>query len=78
MYRDGLAGQTFLQKSWSFVIEADLVGMFFLGATITLIFLPLVLAGGSYASTFASTAKYGACHSRNIQRLHGRIPRFRR
>ncbi|KAI0726609.1 drug:h+ antiporter [Fomitopsis betulina] len=51
VYRDGLAGQTFLQKSWSFVIEADLVGMFFLGATITLIFLPLVLAGGSYATT---------------------------
>ncbi|KAH9831158.1 drug:h+ antiporter [Rhodofomes roseus] len=51
VYRDSLAGSTFLEKAWSFVIEADLVGMFFLGATITLVFLPLVLAGGSYATT---------------------------
>ena len=57
VYRDSLAGGTFLQKAWSFVIEADLVGMLFLGATITLIFLPLVLAGGSYASKYAYVRK---------------------
>ncbi|KZT10487.1 drug:h+ antiporter [Laetiporus sulphureus 93-53] len=48
--RDAVAGDTFLRKAWNFAIEVDAVGMFFLGASITLIFLPLVLAGGTYAT----------------------------
>ncbi|KAF7364038.1 MFS domain-containing protein [Mycena sanguinolenta] len=34
-----------------FVADVDAVGLFFLAATLALLFLPIVLAGGSYATT---------------------------
>ncbi|EJT98469.1 MFS general substrate transporter [Dacryopinax primogenitus] len=39
-----------LSGAWKWIQESDLIGLFWLGASITLIFLPLVLAGGSYAT----------------------------
>ncbi|PCH36238.1 drug:h+ antiporter [Wolfiporia cocos MD-104 SS10] len=51
VYRDSIVGSTFSEQALNFAIEADLMGMFLLAATITLIFLPIVLAGGSYATT---------------------------
>ncbi|KAF7331833.1 MFS domain-containing protein [Mycena kentingensis (nom. inval.)] len=39
------------QRFKKFVEEVDAVGLFFLAATLALIFLPIVLAGGAYATT---------------------------
>ncbi|KZT57201.1 MFS general substrate transporter [Calocera cornea HHB12733] len=36
--------------AWKWIQDSDLIGLFWLGASITLIFLPIVLAGGPYAT----------------------------
>ncbi|KAJ7633172.1 major facilitator superfamily domain-containing protein [Roridomyces roridus] len=41
----------FATRAREFLQEVDAVGLFFLAATLALIFLPIVLAGGSYATT---------------------------
>ncbi|KAJ7143184.1 drug:h+ antiporter [Mycena crocata] len=38
-------------RTRAFIDDVDAVGLFFLAATLALIFLPIVLAGGSYATT---------------------------
>ncbi|KAF8310981.1 drug:h+ antiporter [Clavulina sp. PMI_390] len=45
------AGKTFGKRLNEFVAETDAIGLFFLAVTLALIFLPLVIAGGSYATT---------------------------
>ncbi|KAF8308260.1 MFS general substrate transporter [Clavulina sp. PMI_390] len=41
----------FAKRVTAFIIETDAIGLFFLAATLALIFLPMVIAGGSYATT---------------------------
>ncbi|KZO99452.1 MFS general substrate transporter [Calocera viscosa TUFC12733] len=47
---DPAARRSRASGAWKWVQDSDLIGLFWLGASITLIFLPIVLAGGSYAT----------------------------
>ena len=51
VYGTKLEGNNLKAKLRTFGSETDLVGLLLLGATLALIFLPIVIAGGSYATT---------------------------